>query len=257
MHSPIGEPLPARRGGRRQIVRTWPDLSGPFDRPSGVRPSAAPQTVDVAAPGRGTPARQSGMTRLVTERLLLRDFAWSDQEAVHAFAADPVVTRFMDWGPNDVQATRAFLAMTVPQQTHWPRSEFELAAVLRDPACPDAGRLIGSVSVRITNREHRQGELGYVFNAAFWSRGYATEATTALLEFGFGPLELHRIIATCHPDNRGSVRVLEKAGMAYEGRLRDHKLIRGQWRDSLLYAAVKPQDSGQRTRPVPDGGDAR
>jgi RimJ/RimL family protein N-acetyltransferase len=59
-----------------------------------------------------------------------------------------------------------------------------------------------------------------------------------LLRFGFDRLDLHRIAATCHPDNRGSSRVLEKAGMELEGRMRDHKLIRGEWRDSLLYAAI-------------------
>ena len=175
------------------------------------------------------------MTQLVTERLMLRDFAWSDQESVHAFASDPQVTRFMEWGPNDEHDTRAFLTMAVAQPTHRERAEFEFAAVLNQ-----SGQVIGSVSLRITNRLHQHGELGYVFAAAAWSRGYATEATKALLHFGFGPLGLHRITATCHPDNVGSARVLEKAGMIREGRLRDHKLVRGQWRDSLLYAAIQP-----------------
>jgi RimJ/RimL family protein N-acetyltransferase len=171
------------------------------------------------------------MTELVTERLLLRDFQWSDQEAVHAFAGNPAVTLFMDWGPNDVHDTRAFLTTAVAQSSHRQRTEFWFATVLE-------GQVIGSVSVQVTNRRHRQGELGYVFDPAFWSQGYATEASRALLRFGFGRLELHRIAATCHPDNRGSIRVLEKTGMHLEGRMRDHKLIRGAWRDSLLYAAI-------------------
>lgn len=181
------------------------------------------------------------MTELVTERLLLRDFTWSDQESVHAFASDPVVTRFMEWGPNDVHDTRAFLAMAVAQPSQRERDQFEFATVLADSKAPaaTAGQLIGSVSLRIINRLHQHGELGYVFAAAHWSHGYATEATKALLDFGFGPLGLHRITATCHPENRGSARVLEKAGMSLEGRLRDHKFVRGQWRDSLLYAVVQ------------------
>ena len=51
---------------------------------------------------------------------------------------------------------------------------------------------------------------------------------------------IHRIYATCRPDNVGSWRVLEKMGMSREGLLRDHILIRGEWRDSLLYAAIAP-----------------
>jgi RimJ/RimL family protein N-acetyltransferase len=173
------------------------------------------------------------MTQFVTERLLIRDFTRADEAAVHGFAGDPAVTRFMEWGPNDIHDTRAFIAMAVAQPAHRDRTEFEFAAVLADP-----GRLIGSLSIRITEHRHQQGEVGYIFDQACWGRGYATEATRALLGFGFATLGLHRIAATCHPDNIGSARVLEKAGMAFEGRMRDHKFVRGQWRDSLLYAAV-------------------
>ena len=48
---------------------------------------------------------------------------------------------------------------------------------------------------------------------------------------------MRRVVATCHPDNVGSARVLEKAGMEREGRMRGHLRLRGAWRDSLLYAA--------------------
>ncbi len=186
------------------------------------------------------------MTQLVTERLLLRDFAWSDQEAVHVFASDPVVTQFMDWGPNDVHDTRAFVTMAVAQSSHRHRTEFEFAAVLPARTEDEPGQVIGSVSVRITNQQHRQGEMGYVFNRAFWSQGYATEASRALLDFGFTTLGLHRIAATCRPDNIGSARVLEKVGMAQEGRMRDHRFIRGEWRDSLLYAVIAPFGSSSQ-----------
>jgi RimJ/RimL family protein N-acetyltransferase len=180
-------------------------------------------------------------TLVETERLKLRDFVWADQEAVHAFASDPVACRFMDWGPNDVHDTRAFLTMAVAQTGHRQRTEFEFATVRSED-----DRLIGSVSIRITNQQHRQGELGYVFHPDFWARGYATEAARALLEFGFDSLGLHRIAATCRPENQGSARVLEKIGMTLEGRLKDHKFIRGEWHDSLLYAAVNL--AGRRAR---------
>jgi GNAT superfamily N-acetyltransferase len=72
-----------------------------------------------------------------------------------------------------------------------------------------------------------------------WGRGYATEAAAALLAFGFDEAGLHKISATCDPENIGSSRVLQKIGMRQEGRLQDHLLVRGQWRDRLLYAAAQ------------------
>ncbi len=121
----------------------------------------------------------------------------------------------------------------VAQATDPLRCAFNLAAVHSA-----SGGVIGSVALWVTSAVHRRGELGYVFHPRCWSHGYATEATVALLEFGFTTLSLHRIAATCDPANVASVRVLEKCGMDYEGRLRDHLSVRGGWRDSLLYAAV-------------------
>ena len=45
-------------------------------------------------------------------------------------------------------------------------------------------------------------------------------------------------MATVHPENAAGIRVLEKAGLRYEGRLRDHYRVPGGWRDSLLYAVL-------------------
>lgn len=53
--------------------------------------------------------RANSGIRMASHRLVLREFVVTDEDAVHAFAADPLVTRFTDWGPNSVEDTRAFL----------------------------------------------------------------------------------------------------------------------------------------------------
>jgi len=83
-----------------------------------------------------------------------------------------------------------------------------------------------------------QGDLLQASRLAGLEESQATEAAELLLRFGVDHLQLRRISATCHPDNHASVRVLEKAGLEYEGRMRSHLFVRGAWRDSLLYAAV-------------------
>ncbi|WAP53134.1 GNAT family protein [Arthrobacter sp. ATA002] len=62
------------------------------------------------------------------------------------------------------------------------------------------------------------------------------DLAAAVVHFGFAVLGLDRIRATCRPGNAASSRVLEKTGMVLEARLPAHKLIRGRWEDSLLYA---------------------
>jgi [ribosomal protein S5]-alanine N-acetyltransferase len=102
----------------------------------------------------------------------------------------------------------------------------------------DAERLIGSIELRVVSFEHRRGEIGYVLAREWWGLGYATEATRRLLAFGFDQLGLHKISATCDPENRASVAVLTKNGMHQEGILRDHIYVRGQWRDRLLFSVI-------------------
>ncbi|UGT67300.1 GNAT family N-acetyltransferase [Nocardia gipuzkoensis] len=170
---------------------------------------------------------------LISDRLVLRDFAATDEEAVHAFAGDPAVTRFTDWGPNSVDDTRAFLADATAEAADPQRATFTLAVIHTR-----SGQLIGSAAIGVTSTQHRRGEFGFVFHRDFWSQGYATEAGMLLLRFGFDRLRLRRISATCHPDNHASARVLEKVGSTLEGRMRSHLFVRGAWRDSLLYAAV-------------------
>jgi RimJ/RimL family protein N-acetyltransferase len=92
--------------------------------------------------------------------------------------------------------------------------------------------------LRVVSSEHRRGEIGYVLAREFWGHGYATEAARRLLTFGFDELDLHKITATCDPENRASVAVLTKNGMYQEGVLRDHVYVRGQWRDRLLFGVI-------------------
>lgn len=155
-------------------------------------------------------------------------FRLDDFEAVHEYATDPLVYRFAEWGPNSPQETIDYLTEAMV------RDEQNLCfAVLLD------ARLIGGAAVWRNDSAHLSGELGYSLNSKFWGQGIATTAARLLLELGFERLNLHRIIATCAPQNLGSARVLEKNGFSYEGRLREHKLVRGQRRDSLLFSKLR------------------
>jgi RimJ/RimL family protein N-acetyltransferase len=88
--------------------------------------------------------------------------------------------------------------------------------------------------------------IGYCFNKTYWGKGYATEAVRALLEFGFNRLTLHRISANCDPSNVASNRVLMKAGMKLEGRLRENLRVKGRWRDTMVYGILEREYDSPR-----------
>lgn len=171
--------------------------------------------------------------RIELGRITLRELEEDDLASVQAWAGDPEVSRYMEWGPNDEDDTRAFLAYVAEARAARPRRTYELGIELRE-----SGALVGAAGVRVRDAEARSGDLGYVLRRDRWGRGYATEAGRALVVLAHEGLGLHRVWATCRPQNRASARVLEKLGMRCEGRLRHEKRVRGEWVDSLLYARI-------------------
>lgn len=176
------------------------------------------------------------MTDLHLARLRLREWRDDDWAQAHVYASDPDVVRYMDWGPNTEEETRAFIRGTAQTRQASPRNRYDLAVALAG-----TDEVIGGCRIWIESAEHREASIGYSLARAHWGRGYATELARGLLRFGFETLGMHRIWAIVEPENAASARVLEKLGMQREGRLRDHRYAKGRWRDSVLYAILAPE----------------
>lgn len=168
---------------------------------------------------------------ITTDRLVLREFLPTDLDSVQEYASDPEVVKYMPFGPNTVEDSKNFIARAIGYQTQNPRKNFELAITLRT-----SGQLIGGCGIR--NISDIEASMGYIFNKNHWGKGYATEASKALVDFGFSEMNVHRIHATCDPENGASRRVLEKSGMILEGRLRENIAIHGRLRDSLILSIL-------------------
>jgi ribosomal-protein-alanine N-acetyltransferase len=167
---------------------------------------------------------------LTTARLRFRPFVGADHAWLHPIASDPVVTRYTDWGPNSDDDTAAFLGEATAEGAA--PSPWTWAVTLAD------GTGIGSASLDVVSATHRRARVGYLVGPAHQGAGYGTEVATWLVARAFEEHGIRRVEATCHPDNTASARVLAKAGLLLEGRMRGHLLARGVWRDSLLWAAL-------------------
>ena len=169
-----------------------------------------------------------------TERLRLRPLEHGDLDGYLAIHADPEVARFLYWGVR----TRAELAEVLNGKIERaalerPGDAVDVAVILRD-----GGALVGCVSLSWSDDEHRQGELGYIFNPAHAGNGYATEAARELLRIGFERLGLHRIAGRLDARNEASARVLERLGMRREAHLLENEFVKGEWTDELVYALL-------------------
>ena len=182
---------------------------------------------------------------LAGPRVTLREFRADDASAVFSYACDPVVSAYVPWDTHpDIETTRGFLSGVLASAHAEGRTRYELAVTTsgetgRAGEDGKVARLIGAGRISVQDAKHRRGSIGYVLAPDCWSKGIGTEVAHLLLMFGFEQLNLHRIEATAHPDNIGSRRVLEKVGMRYEGRIRDHLRFGNGWRDSLSYAILE------------------
>ncbi len=157
---------------------------------------------------------------LQTQRLLLRPFDVSDAPVVQALACAPEVALTTATIPHPYEDGMAeeWIASHGPG---WDAGKFLTLAIISE-----SDGLAGAVSLHI-NAAHHRGELGFWVGLPFWNRGYATEASGALLDFGFNELDLNRIQARHMTRNPSSGRVMEKLGMKSEGIQRQHMLVRG------------------------------
>lgn len=172
---------------------------------------------------------------LVGPRIGLRELVESDWSAIHDYASNPIVTKYQPWGPNTKEDTKAYVQEVLKDAAHDPRTRFVFAIIQLEEE-----RLIGAVEINIRDHFNLEGEIGYIIHPEYWGQGYATEAASLILDFGFANLKLHRVFATCDPNNIASSKVLEKIGMYKEGILREHMRLRnGGWRDSSLYSILE------------------
>lgn len=124
--------------------------------------------------------------RITTERLELREYDADDLAALLAHQTDPRARAF--YGPDEGLAEelpallRTFLAWAMEE----PRRNWQLAIALRE----DPAWVVGSCGLRPSEREQGRADLGIDLSPELWGRGYATEAASAMLDFGFGSLGL-------------------------------------------------------------------
>ena len=104
----------------------------------------------------------------------------------------------------------------------------------------ESGEIVGTITLRI-DKVNNRGELGYWIGQDYWGKGFATEAVTRMINFGFIELGLNRIWASAISRNKSSIRVLEKSGLRKEGTLRQNRLLLDTYEDVDVYGLLKTE----------------
>lgn len=166
----------------------------------------------------------SKIPTLHTERLTLRRLSAADVDDMFDYAKRQDVTEYLRWYPHQSKKYTSDYLRYI--SARYKLGDFYDWAVVEN----ESGRMIGTCGFTSFDLPHDSAEIGYVLNPEFHGKGYATEAATRVLEFGFSELSLHRIEARFMKENTASLRVMEKLGMTLEGYRRDGMLIKEKYR---------------------------
>ena len=180
-----------------------------------------------------------GTQTIETDRLILRQFGPEDAPAMYKnWASDPEVTKYLCWPTHpDVDTTEEILSQWV--ERYGDGGYYNWAIQLKE-----LGEPIGSISVVEQNDKVRRAHIGYCIGRAWWHEGIMTEALTAVIQYLFDE-GYQRIDSRHDPRNPHSGDVMKKAGMQYEGTLRNYDWNNQGTCDACFYSILKEEGGGR------------
>ncbi|MGZ3691465.1 MAG: GNAT family N-acetyltransferase [Pseudobdellovibrio sp.] len=173
---------------------------------------------------------------LQTERLTLREVQLTDFATIQEYTSDVDLTKYMPFGPNTPDETRAFLTRKFKEQSSNPRANYDFAVIDKQ-----TNEMIGTAGLYIKSVPAQVAFIGYIIKRSAHGKGFATEFTKRLIRYGFEERDMNRIEATCDSENTPSFKVMLKSGMQQEALLRQDGLTKGKKRNTIICSVLKEE----------------
>lgn len=182
-----------------------------------------------------------GTNTIETERLILRRFAYADADAMlkNWVADEKIQSLYSEPVYTTQEAVKGLLDKYIGS---YEREDYYRWAVIEK----QSGECIGQIAYFLVDSKNHFAEIEYCIGAAFQCRGYATEATKAVIAYGFDRINLHKVQICTKTINAPSKRVIEKCGFVYEGTLRDYFYMNGEYVGRLYFSMLR-DESEQKT----------
>lgn len=166
----------------------------------------------------------NGTKTIETERLILRRFEYTDGTAMLKYwvADEKIQSLYSEPVYSTTEEVKGLLDKYIGS---YEKADYYRWAIIEK----DCGECIGQIAYFLVDSKNHFAEIEYCIGSAFQCRGYATEATKAVISFGFEEMNLHKVQICTKTINKPSKRVIEKCGFTYEGTLRDYFCMNGEY----------------------------
>jgi ribosomal-protein-alanine N-acetyltransferase len=176
-------------------------------------------------------------TKLIeTKRLMLRKFEYTDDENMLKYwISDPKIqSMYLEPVYTTKEEVRALLGKYI---SNYEKNDYYRWAII----LKETNKCIGQIAYFLLDKNNHFAEIEYCIGSIFQRRGLATEATRAIIQYGFEKMNLHKVQISHKSINIPSRRVIEKCGFVYEGTLRDYFYMDGRYVDRLYYSILKDE----------------
>ncbi|MCJ8008623.1 GNAT family N-acetyltransferase [Lederbergia wuyishanensis] len=170
---------------------------------------------------------------LETERLRLRKIISTDAQAIFDCFSNNDVIRYYG------QDTLTSLEQAEQFVEFFAKNYEEKRGIRWGIELREKEGLIGTIGFNVWSPKHKRAEIGYELHPYYWGKGYATEAISKVISYGFNELDLTRIGAVVFIENKPSNELLKKLGFKKEGILRNYMYQNGIPHDTNVYSLIK------------------
>lgn len=178
-----------------------------------------------------------------SERLILRQLTSEDATDFFACQSDPEVFRYAGRS-EETSLESARHMLNILFQRHQEQTMLSWAIVLKENQ-----RFVGRFQMEEWSDENYRAAVGYLLGMQYWGKGYATEALRAVIAYLFEQTTVNRIDTFAWAENVASTRVMEKAGMRFEGVARQRRFAKGAFRDLKIYAILREDFFNEKGHP--------
>jgi RimJ/RimL family protein N-acetyltransferase len=170
-----------------------------------------------------------------TERLAVRPFEPGDFDELLEIHSDREVARYVPWPARTADDLRPVFERKLG--TRWIGAEGDAMSLAVTLQSDDA--LVGDISLTWESREHRNGEIGFVFHPDHQGKGYALESMQVVMRLGFEALDMHRLFGRADARNDRSIRLMVRLGLRQEAHFVENEFLKGEWSDEVVYAILR------------------
>ncbi|ATL44450.1 GNAT family N-acetyltransferase [Elizabethkingia sp. HX WHF] len=168
--------------------------------------------------------------KIETERLILSPLKESDIPLITEYLQEKIISDNTSHIPYPYSESDARTWLKMSNDALTAKTGYTFAIREKE------GKIIGAIGLH--DRGDDKAELGYWIAVPFWNKGYATEAASAILNFGIKELKFHKIYATHFIHNPASGKIMEKIGMQKEAVLKHHMKKEEQYLDIQMYSLI-------------------